>query len=135
MAHARRHIYQALETGQARMGAVLAYIAQLYAVEKRARQSSIQGDDLRLLREQGSRPVTEQLHLYLLKISEQLLPKSDAGQAVAYMRTAICPSTTSGPSVPCAALPSDGTTGRFWAVTGAAKQKRFSEASSVIANC
>ncbi len=85
MAHARRHVYQARETDPARMGAVLAYIAQLYAVEKRARQSGIQGDELRLLREQGSRPVTVQLHLYLLKISEQLLPKSDAGQAVAYM--------------------------------------------------
>jgi len=84
-AHARRHIYQARETDPARMGAVLAYIAQLYAVEKRARQSSIQGDDLRLLREQGARPVLEQLHSYLLKISDQLLPKSDAGQAVSYL--------------------------------------------------
>lgn len=84
-AHGRRHLYQARETDSARMGAVLAYIAQLYAVEKRARQSGIEGDDLRLLREQGSRPVVEQLHIYLLKISEQLLPKSDAGQAIAYL--------------------------------------------------
>jgi hypothetical protein len=32
-AHARRHAYNARETEPARMGAVLAYIAQLYAVE------------------------------------------------------------------------------------------------------
>jgi hypothetical protein len=64
---------------------VLAYIAQLYAVEKRSRQCRIQGEDLRLLREQGARPVLEQLHAYLLKIEEQLLPKSDAGQAVSYV--------------------------------------------------
>jgi transposase len=37
-AHTRRHFHQALDTDPARMGAVLAYIAQLYAVEKRARR-------------------------------------------------------------------------------------------------
>ena len=47
------------------MGAVLAYIAQLYAVEKRARQSGVAGEDLRLLREQASLPVLAQLHKYL----------------------------------------------------------------------
>jgi transposase len=84
-AHARRHIYQARDADPARMGTVLAYIAQLYAVEKRARQGRLQGEDLRLLREQGSRPVLEQLHAYLLKMGGQLLPKSDAGQAVSYL--------------------------------------------------
>lgn len=84
-AHARRHVYQARETDPAGMGAVLAYIAQLYAVEKRARRCRIQGEDLRLLREQASRPVIEQLQTYLLKIADQLLPKSDAGQAVSYV--------------------------------------------------
>jgi transposase len=84
-AHARRHVYQARDTDPTRMGAVLAYIAQLYAVEKRARQCRIQGEALRLLREQASRPVIEQLHVYLLKINDQLLPKSEAGQAVSYV--------------------------------------------------
>jgi hypothetical protein len=51
MAHARRHVYQARDTDPARMGAVLAYIAQLYAVEKRARWCSIEGEQVRLLRE------------------------------------------------------------------------------------
>ena len=66
------------------MGAVLAYIAQLYAVEKRARRSGVEGEELRLLREQASRPVLTQLHEYLLKIRDQVLPKSEAGQAVSY---------------------------------------------------
>ncbi len=39
-------------------------------------------DRLRLMREQVSRPVVEKLHAYLLKIREQLLAKSEAGQAV-----------------------------------------------------
>ena len=66
------------------MGAVLAYIATLYKVEKRARRSGIVGEDLRLLREHASKPVLEKLHQYLEKIREEVLPKSEAGQAVAY---------------------------------------------------
>ena len=84
-AHARRHVFQARDTDPARMGAVLAYIAQLYAVEKRARKCGITGEDLRLLRETASRPVSNYLHSYSLRIQPELLPKSDAGQAVAYI--------------------------------------------------
>lgn len=83
-AHTRRHFHQALDTDPARMGAVLAYIAQLYAVEKRAKRSGVEGEQLRLLREQASRPVLTGLHGYLLKIRDQVLPKSEAGQAVSY---------------------------------------------------
>jgi transposase len=85
-AHARRHVYKAHETDPARMGAVLVYIAQLYAVEKRARRCGIRGEALRSLREQASEPVLDQLEAYLLKIGDQLLPKSDAGQAVSYVQ-------------------------------------------------
>jgi transposase len=83
-AHSRRHFHQALDTDSARMGAVLAYIAHLYKVEKRARRSGIEGQELRLLREHASRPVLQQLRDYLEKIQAEVLPKSDAGQAVAY---------------------------------------------------
>ena len=84
-AHARRHAFQARETDPARMGAVLAYIGQLYAVEKRARKVGIHGEDLRLLRQEAASPVIVDLHAYLLKIKHELLPKSDAGQAAAYI--------------------------------------------------
>ncbi|HEY2857949.1 MAG TPA: IS66 family transposase [Terracidiphilus sp.] len=84
-AHARRHVHQALETDSARMGAVLAYIAKLYAVEKQARRCGLGGEALRLLREQTSRPALQQLHAYLLKIRDEVLPKSEAGQAVSYV--------------------------------------------------
>ena len=84
-AHARRHAFQARDTDPARMGAVLAYIGQLYAVEKRARKANIHGEDLRLLRQEVARPVTTELRAYLLKVQGELLPKSDAGQAVAYI--------------------------------------------------
>lgn len=83
-AHTRRHFHQALDTDSGRMGVVLVYIGQLYAVEKRARRWGIEGEDLRLLREQGSQPVLKQLHEYPEKIREEVLPKSEAGQAVSY---------------------------------------------------
>jgi hypothetical protein len=66
------------------MRTVLLLIAQLYAVERKARDRGLRGEELRLLREHGSRPVLDRLHAYLLEVRNQLLPKSEAGQAVAY---------------------------------------------------
>jgi transposase len=83
-AHTRRHFHDALDTDAARMGAVLAYIAKLYAVEKTARDSGVVGEQLRLLRQQTAVPVLEELHRYLERISAEVLPKSEAGRAVAY---------------------------------------------------
>ena len=83
-AHARRHFHQGLESDPSRMRTVLLLIAQLYGVERTARARRLQREELRLLREHGSRPVLEKLHAYLLEIQDQLLPKSEAGQAVAY---------------------------------------------------
>jgi len=84
-AHARRHVHQALDTDPSRMRAVLLLIAELYRIEKLARQRGLGGEDLRLVREQGARPVLEKLDAYLREIREQLLPKSEAGQAVNYV--------------------------------------------------
>jgi transposase len=83
-AHARRHFHNALEKDPARMGGVLAMIAHLYEVEKMARQNGLHGEELRQAREQGARPMLNQLHGYLLAIREQVLPKSEAGQAINY---------------------------------------------------
>jgi len=63
----------------------LAYISQLYAVEKRARKAGLRGDDLRQLRQEVPWPIANQLHAYLLSIQSQLLPQSEPGQAVAYL--------------------------------------------------
>jgi transposase len=83
-AHARRHFHNALEADPARMGGVLAMIAHLYEVEKAGRRNGWRGEELRLLRERDARPMLNRLHEYLLAILEQVLPKSEAGQAVAY---------------------------------------------------
>jgi transposase len=83
-AHTRRHFHQALESDPSRMRAVLLLIAQLYAVERTARERGLRGEPLHLLRQHGARPVLDRLHAYLLEIQAQVLPKSEAGQAVAY---------------------------------------------------
>jgi transposase len=83
-AHARRHFHNALENDKARMGGVLAMIAHLYGVEKAARDKGLRGEALRLVREQDARPMLNRLHEYLLVIREQVLPKSESGQAIAY---------------------------------------------------
>lgn len=82
-AHARRYFYNAREN-EPRMRAVLLMIAELYAMENRGRKREMRGEELRLLREHGSRPVLKKLHDYLLEIQPVVLPKSEAGQAVAY---------------------------------------------------
>src|ERR1700752_3607 len=66
------------------MGTVLAYMAKMYGVEKIGRKGGLKGEQLRLLREQGARPLLNELHEYLPRISQEMLPKSVAGQAVAY---------------------------------------------------
>jgi transposase len=83
-AHARRHFHNTLEKDPAHMGGVLAMIAHLYEVEKGARRNGLHGEELRLVRERDARPMLNRLHEYLLTIREQVLPKSEAGQAVAY---------------------------------------------------
>lgn len=83
-AHTRRHFYNARDTDPVRMGAVLAHIAQLYAVEGKARKAGIVGGDLGILRQQASVPWLDKLHEYLEKIRDEVLPKSEAGKAVAY---------------------------------------------------
>lgn len=84
-AHARRHVHQALDTDVSRMRTILLLIAELYRMEKLARQRGLGSEDLQLMREQGARPILERLHAYLLESREQLLPKSEAGQAVNYI--------------------------------------------------
>src|SRR5580658_1105830 len=83
-AHARRHFHNALEQDPAHLGGVLAMIAHLYEVEKTGRKNGLRGEAMRLLRERESRPMLNRLHEYLLTIREQVLPKSEAGLAVAY---------------------------------------------------
>jgi transposase len=81
-AHSRRYFYKALNSDRSRMGPALLLIAQLYRVEKQARQ--LTAEDRLRLREIHARPILDKLHQYLLEIQAEVLPKSPAGRAVRY---------------------------------------------------
>jgi hypothetical protein len=126
--------HKALETDRTRMSAVLLMIAQLYAVEKTARRGGLRGENLRLAREHGSRPVLDRLHQYLTVIQAEVLPKSAAGQAVAYALknwralTRYCDDgdlsiDNNATDAPFAASLSDETTGLFSTATMAARRR------------
>ncbi len=83
-AHARRHFHNALENDTAAHGRSAGDDCRLYEVEQAGRRNGWRGEELRLLREREARPMLNQLHEYLLTIREQVLPKSEAGQAIAY---------------------------------------------------
>lgn len=82
MMHARRYFYKALEWDQQRMGKALHLIARLYGIEDRAK--GLTGEERFKLRQRLSSPVVAQLHQYLLRIREEVLPKSAAAKAVRY---------------------------------------------------
>ena len=85
LAHARRHVYKALET-DSRLQGVLHWIAKLYAVEKHAREcGSLGGDALTALRAKMSKPIVKRLRSLLEHLQEEMLPKSAAGKAVRYL--------------------------------------------------
>ena len=83
-AHARRHFHNALEKDQARMGGRAgADRASLRRGEDRTGARCARGGSASAAGRMA-RADAESLHEYLLTIREQVLPKSEAGQAIAY---------------------------------------------------
>jgi len=82
MMHARRYFFKALDSDQAHMGQALHLIARLYEVENRAR--GLIGEERLKLRNRLSAPVVGKLNQYLLRIRDEVLPKSPAARAVRY---------------------------------------------------
>jgi hypothetical protein len=82
MMHARRYFIKALDSDQSHMGPALHLIARLYEVEDRAK--GLAAEDRLALRELLSAPIMAKLNKYLLKIQDEVLPKSPGGKAVRY---------------------------------------------------
>lgn len=82
MMHMRRYFFKALDSDQERMGKALHLIARLYGVEDRAK--GLSADERLALRQRLSAPVMAKLHAYLLRIREEVLPKSPSTRAVRY---------------------------------------------------
>jgi transposase len=82
MMHMRRYFYKALDSDQERIGKALHLIAKLYGIEDRAKELSI--EERLALRQRLSAPLMTKLHGYLLRIREEVLPKSPSARAVRY---------------------------------------------------
>jgi transposase len=82
MMHMRRYFYKALDSDQERMGKALQLIAKLYRIEDRAKGLST--EERPGLRQRLSAPVMAKLNAYLLRIREEVLPKSPGARAVRY---------------------------------------------------
>jgi hypothetical protein len=92
MTHARRKFFEAQGNDAARGATAMAYIAQLYAIEKEARAligaqqlDGIAADEVRFrLRQEKSLPVLKNLKTWLDAEQPNVLPKSLIGLAIAY---------------------------------------------------
>lgn len=86
MAHVRRKFHEAAEVDpkDAVLAEILRDIAQLYAIEERARQEQLTAEQKTLLRQAESRPILERLKEVIFTRRRQVLPKSLAGRACEY---------------------------------------------------
>lgn len=82
-AHVRRKFHTALQNHR-RVGPVLAWIGQLYQIERTLRDAGACDRRRAEVRQDQARPIMEQIHHWLLDHGAAFLPKSDAGKAVAY---------------------------------------------------
>jgi transposase len=86
MAHLRRGFVDALKLapGNAGAEAIVARIAELYAVEKRAREAGMSAEDRKRLRQTESVPALEKLKKQIVALRQDVLPKSALGKACDY---------------------------------------------------
>jgi transposase len=82
-AHARRHVYEALGTDPTPASALLALIAQLYLVERDAKDLD---EAARLkMREERSRPLIDRIGYKVAELHAAVLPKGPLGKALGYL--------------------------------------------------
>lgn len=85
MAHARRKFHEALQNDPPRAEYALHLFGQLYAIERRIKESELQGDEVVQLRQQEAVPVLQTLKTWMVKEYPILIiKKSPIAQAMAY---------------------------------------------------
>jgi transposase len=83
-AHARRKFYDALQNDKARAEHALEQIQLLYAIERTARDQSLNAEQVLELRQQKAIPILNDLHVWMKQVYIDATPKSVIGKAVAY---------------------------------------------------
>ena len=81
-AHTRRKYFDAQESDPARSVWMLEMIRRLYVVEKEATERD--APTRQILRQSQSRPILEQIRLWLTEQQAQVLPRSPIAQAIGY---------------------------------------------------
>jgi transposase len=84
MAHGRRYFEKALKDDKIRAEFVMAKIQKLYAIERDAKDQKLNFDEVYKLRQEQSVPILNELHAYLRKEKDKVVPKSDIGKAISY---------------------------------------------------
>jgi len=83
--HARRKFDEALATDPLRANQMLALIAQLYVIERKAQEEHLDAEGVKALRQKFSKPILEKEIKPLLESwGPEVLPKSPIGKAVTY---------------------------------------------------
>ncbi|MHB8108277.1 MAG: IS66 family transposase [Candidatus Cryosericum sp.] len=84
-AHARRKFDEAKQTDPLRANEMLALIAQLYIIEKKAQEEDLDAEGVKALRQKFSKPILDdQIKPLLESWGPAVLPKSPIGKAVTY---------------------------------------------------
>jgi transposase len=81
-AHARRKFFDAIHSSPREVHQLLEWIRQLYDVEERARELSV--DARREIRVAEAEPVLDRIEAYLAQLERRALPKSVLAKAVSY---------------------------------------------------
>jgi len=85
MAHVRRKYFDALKSAPEPAKWMLQRIADLYAIEHRARENKLTFDERFQLRKQYARPILKSMKKWLDTQITKILPASTIGKAVSYM--------------------------------------------------
>ena len=84
MAHARRKFSEEVENNPAIAEYALAEIQKLYAIERKARETGLNAEEIKILRHQEAVPLLTSLGAWMKEQYQTILPKSGTGEALAY---------------------------------------------------
>jgi transposase len=83
-AHARRYWIKAEPNNKSACAEILTMYAQLFQIERDAKELGVVGEQLKLMREQESKPILDRMKSWLDHQSLLALPKSSFGKAIYY---------------------------------------------------
>lgn len=83
-AHARRKFEHSKDNDRTRSEEALTMIGRLYDIEREARHKELTYDEIKVLRQNHSMVIIEEIALWLSKHSAEVLPKSAIGLAINY---------------------------------------------------